>query len=229
MKAAELNEETRALLKRIVEANAYRELMLANIRGRALSFVWELEEKIELARELTGGLERLRAVRSLYRELRHGSVVSAIRAKMERIPYPATRLELGVCLHLCELAIRLAAETYAQSVCDELAAIAAERRSAGTAEGGDGDSLFVEYCAEPQHRPQAQQYFDRWLAICLSSLGRPGTKGDERAVALGLRRRSCEAIASEFLERLEPLRGRCGLEVSGGGALGVVLPPAFRA
>ena len=228
MKVNALPEESRALLKRIVEAQAYRQLVLANIRGRALAYVWDLEEKIALVGELGNGLERLRAVRALYNELRHGNVVSVIRQKMEGIPYPSTRLELGVCLHLCELASRIAAETYAESSCDELAAIAAARL-ASERDDESGDALFIEYCAEPEHRPQAQQYLNRWLAICLASLGRPGTRGDERAVALGLRARTCGAVAEEYLDRLRPFLERCELVFPDRTALGIELPPSFGA
>jgi len=43
---------------------------------------------------------------------------------------------------------------------------------------------FLAFCDDPTNRPRAQELFNRWLAIALRALGRPGTKGDERAVAL---------------------------------------------
>ena len=195
MKALQLDEETRALLKKIVEGYAYRQLTLANIRGHALTFVFDLEEKIALADALRAGLEELRAVRSLYRELRQEGVIPAIRAKMERIPYPSSRVELAICLRLWTLAHEVAAGAYEDSICDELAQIA---RGHSQFVVPSDDALVNDYCSDPNLRPQGQAYFDAWLSTTLVALGRPGSRGDRRAVELKLRQRSITTITEEF-------------------------------
>ncbi len=231
VKVTQLDEETRGLLKKIVEGYAYRQLTLANIRGHALTFVFDLDQKIALADALSAGLEELRAVRSLYHTLRPelssgGGVISAIRAKMERIPYPATRVELAVCLRLWTLAHEVAAAAYENSSCDELAAIA--RNHARYLAPAD-DQLVTEYCADPNLRPQAQAYFDGWLSTTLVALGRPNSRGDRRAVELRLRERGIVAIAEDYLRRLTPIRERWHLELPAASRLGIELPPSFAA
>lgn len=226
MRAKQLDEEARALLKKIVEGYAYRQLMLANIRGHALTFVFDLEEKIALADALRAGLEELRAVRKLYRELRLQGVLSAIRGKMERIPYPSSRVDLAICLRLWTLAHDIAAEAYAESVCDELAEIARGHSRFVTP---SDDELVSDYCSDPHRRPQAQAYFDAWLSTTLVALGRPGSRGDRRAVELQLRRRGAVEIAEDYLGRLDPIRISWSLAWPDPGKLGIELPPSFAA
>lgn len=225
MEARQLSEEARGLLRRIVEGHAYRRLMLANIRGHALKYVYDLEEKIALASALQQGLEELRPARALYREIRTGSVVSAIRTKMDTVPYPGSQVELACCLRLCELVTDIVDACYESSVCDELAVIARARRGRAERVPPIEQDPFVAYCQDPDARPSAQEHWQRWLGVTLRAIGRPGTRGDRRAVELGLRDRGAAEIATSYLERLEPFRQRCGLPAADAAALGVELPP----
>src|SRR6185295_3671399 len=104
MQRPELDQESQALLRRIVERQAYRQLMAANIRGHGLKFVPELEEKVLLARDLEHSLRILEQVESLYAALGGTDLSMAVRNPMDRIPYPSSRLELAVCLSLCDSA-----------------------------------------------------------------------------------------------------------------------------
>ena len=101
--------------------------------------------------------------------------------------------------------------------------VEADRRVSGV-EGG----LFVEYASDRSHKPQAQLYWDRWLVVCLLSLGRPGTKRDARAVHLGLRTKHAAEVVREFLNEVEPLRVKATLAMPGLDRLGVELPEDLR-
>jgi hypothetical protein len=221
------DEESRALLRKIVEGQAWRQLMLVNIRGHGIKFLPDVEHKLASVERLAQLLPLMRGVAELYAEIDGGDVVSAVRDRMERIPYPGSRLELAVCLFLCMRAERHALESYADCrVSSALVELTQSRLADVSTEDLPRDPVFVDYCAEPANRPHAQQMLNRWLALCLVALGRPGSHGDQRAVELGLRSRRVADIAAEFLAGLAPFLAATGLVVPDAGALGVDLPRA---
>ncbi len=229
MKAIELDEESRNLLRRIVERQAYRQLMAANIRAHGLKFVPELDEKLLLTQDLEQSLQILRSVEELYAKLGGENLSLAVRGQMERIPYPTSRLELAVCLVLCDAAERVAGSGYVDSESRDFAAIARSSLAMERASTRRGEALFVEFAKEPSNRPAAQQMFNRWLAIALVSLGRPGTTGDARAVALKLRTKRCADSLREYFESVKPFIRASQLVVPEGSTLGVDLAPELVA
>jgi hypothetical protein len=224
MQALILDEESRGLLRRIVERQAYRQLMAANIRGHGLKLVPEVAEKLLLVQDLEHSLHILRDVEALYAALGGTDLSLAVRPRMERIPYPTSRLELSVCLALCDRAERIAAEGYATSSCREFASVARALLDADRTFTHHAEALLVEFCREATNRPAAQNMFTRWLSITLQSLGRPSTSGDARAVQLGLRSKRCADSVREFLGELKPLMEGCRLTLPSGATLGVELP-----
>jgi len=215
------DEETRGLLRKIIEGQAYRQLMLANIRGHGIKLVPDLDEKQRVAETLAISLRQFAEVQRLYAALDFGDVVSAVRHKMERVPYPNTRMELAMCLFLCERVSRYALASYADSSCKEFAAIARTRLEELRPLEEPVDPAFVEFCADDTNRPLAQQLFDRWLGITLLSLGRPHSPGDARAVALGLRNKPVAVIVRAYLDELGSFLGRCKLALPEASALGL--------
>jgi 1,2-phenylacetyl-CoA epoxidase catalytic subunit len=218
------DEEGRGLLRRVIEGQAYRQLMLANIRGHGLKFAPEVEEKLALVRDLDGALRQFREVERLYARLGFGDVVSAVRGKMERVPYPSTRLELALCLFLCERVAWHASNAYMNCVQRDFAALARSRLDETPVLELPADPAFVEFCRDESHRPLAQQLFNRWVGVTLLALGRPGSAGDARAVALGLRDKSVAEIVSTYLASLAPFLRACHLTMPDASALGVELP-----
>lgn len=228
MNSEQLDEESRNLLRRIVERQAYRQLMAANIRGHGLKFVTDIEEKVALARDLEGSLAVLHAVEGLYARLGGSDLSSAVRNQVERVPYPASRLELAICLALCDRAESIAAAGYVGSRSEELAAIARVLLAADRTATRKGEELFSGFCAEAGNRPAAQAMFTRWVTITVLALGRPGTPGDARAVVLGLRTKRCADSVREYLAELESLLRSCRLAMPDLAGLGVELPQGVR-
>jgi 1,2-phenylacetyl-CoA epoxidase catalytic subunit len=225
MELNQLDEETRGLLKRIVEGQAYRQLVLCNIRGHGVGFLPSVESKLELVRALDDSLGDFKDVQGLYTRLGHGDVVSAVRGKMDRVPYPESRMELAVCLFLCERVQHMALEAYVESTCDELAEIARERLEANRMLEVPDDPAFIEFCADETNRPRAQEIFNRWIGLTVLALGRPDNTRDARAVELGLRSRQMSDVAHDFVEGLEPLLQSCGIEMPAAEMLGIEMPP----
>ena len=220
----ELNREARDLLRKIVEGQAYRLLMLANIRAHGLKFVPELEGKTALAQDLGDALRQVADVQALYARVSDAGLLAAVRKRMERIPYPTSRLELALCLFLCERVERAALLAYTDSASEELAAVSKSRVARMRAADVPDDPAFLEYCADPTNRPHAQALFNRWLAVTLVALGRPDSPGDARAVELGLRSRRVARIVREYLDELGPFLARTGLALPEAATLGIELP-----
>jgi hypothetical protein len=199
--------------------------MAANIRGHGLKFVPDVEEKIPLARDLEHSLTILHEVERFYAAIGGADLSLAVRSQMERIPYPTSRLELAVCLALCDRAERVVAEGYVGSTSNDLAAIARSLLDMDRASTKSGEEFLIDFCKEAGNRPAAQQMFNRWLTVTLMALGRPGTPGDKRSIALKLRTKRCADSVREYLDGLKELMGACHLQLPPPATLGVDLPP----
>ncbi|TDJ77578.1 MAG: hypothetical protein E2O39_02010 [Planctomycetota bacterium] len=229
MDRIKLDEEARAILRQILERQAYRQLMAANIRGHGLRFLPDLDDKLCFTSELDFSLRVMREIEHLYGMLDGDDLYRAVRERMDRIPYPESRLDLAVCLALTERAECVASGSYESCVCDEFATIAKTLVAADRSVSAREEELFIDFCADPTNLPLAQQFWNRWMTVAVVSFGRPGTRGDSRAVALGLRSKHSAEVVREFLDGVEPLRTKCGLKMPPMEELGVELPDDLRA
>ncbi|MBL8863068.1 MAG: hypothetical protein JNK02_13815 [Planctomycetes bacterium] len=223
--SAVLDEESKALLRRILERTAYRQIMVANIRGHGLKYLIDVADKSLLVRDLEAALEVLRHVERLYGELDGEGLALAVRDAMERIPYPYSRLELSVCLALVGRAERLVASTYLESRSTGMAAVA--RRIHDLERPGTRllEVHLSDFCAEPGNRPAAQQFVNRWTAIALVAFGRPGTAGDLRCHALGLRSAKVGDLVRSFLDETRAWCQSFHLVLPDVATLGIDLAP----
>lgn len=218
-KLDERNEEARQLMRRVIESLAWREIISINTLGHCLKYVTELDRKHRVTAELDLNLRLLNESRALYAKLGWQDLESAVRDRLVRVPYPESRLDFGVAYFVYGLAEQVAMRAYATSSFEQFAAIARHYVEAATSR--PEPSLFLEFCADPANRPRAQQYLNRWLAVALRSFGRPGTAGDARALALGLRSKSSAQMHDDFVASLEPFLGRCGLVMPAPEELGL--------
>lgn len=204
--ANDLDEETSALLRRVLERQAYRQRMAVNIRGHGIKFLPELEDKLAIATELEAALQILHQVERLFVGLGGRGLTEKVRPRMERIPYPTSRLELGVCMGLIGRAERVVARSYLGGISSDFATIA---RSLASPQSGiieAEEELFVTFANESGNRAQAQEYWTRWMTVSLRALGRPDTAGDQRATELHLRTKPVTEVMKNFLDDVETLQ-----------------------
>ncbi|MCY2959694.1 MAG: hypothetical protein NTY35_05970 [Planctomycetota bacterium] len=223
--SAVLDEEAKALLRRIVERTAYRQIMVANIRGHGLKYLLDVTEKTALVRDLEAGLDILRHVERLYGELDGDGLAMSVRDAMDRIPYPYSRLELAVCLSLVGRTERLVASTYLESRSAGMVAIAQRIHDLERPGTRMLEMQLADFCAETGNRATAQQFVNRWLAIALVGFGRPGTVGDQRSFALGLRSARVEQLVKLFLTEARPWCESFHLVLPDVASLGIDLAP----
>jgi len=221
LESAQLDEESKGLLRRIVERTAYRQLMAANIRGHGLKYLSSVEDKRVVAGDLDASLRAMSGIDSLYVRIGGSELSIAVRDMMEKIPYPYSRLELAVCLALVDRTERLVAESYLESRSQEMAAIA--RALVETERPGTRmlEAQLADFCSETGNRPTAQQFVNRWLAIAVVAFGRPGSPGDQRAVALGLRSRRVSDMVRRFLDETKPFLESSHLVLPATSSLGL--------
>lgn len=225
MESKKLDEESKALLRRIIESQAARQLAAIDILGHGLRYLTDIESKRWFAEELVADVRIFREVEALYAALGWTGIEQAVREKRERVPFPGSRQEFGLCWYLLESAERAAMATYVGSASGEFAAVARSYIAQHSEGGRREEERFAEYCADRTNLPHAQQMLDKWLRVTLLSLGRPGTLGDARAVALGLRSRPVAEVIRDYLESIDAYRRRCALALPNAAALGIELPP----
>jgi len=224
MPHSHLDEEAKGLLRRILRAQAYRQIMAANIRGHSLKFLLKAEGRQRLVQDMQTILDQVVEVQDLYTRLGGGDIRHEAAVKMERIPYPKSRFELATFLATSDIAEDVAMEGYVDSACEELAHVANEHLSEERVVTEHNRRFFLEFAADPEQAPLVKEVFRRWLVISLLSLGRPGTSADRRAVELGLRNRSCAESMEAYLERIRSLLDASGLDLSELAGSGVILP-----
>jgi hypothetical protein len=224
MSTCPLNEEERGLLRKIMRAQAYRQIMAANIRGHGLKFLVDSEGRIELVEDIQHILDQVNLIQTLYSQIGGGDIRREAAIRMERIPYPASRFELATFLATSDMAEQTAMEGYTDCKCGEFAAIARDDLAHERRATSRSRTLFQEFASDPEQEPLVRQALNRWIVISLLALGRPGTAGDRRAQELGLRSRSCAESIEVYLERLAPLLEISGLDRAELEAAGVELP-----
>jgi hypothetical protein len=206
-----LDEESKLILRRIMESMARHHLSSINTLGHCLKFVDEVDVKLVVAGELDLSLRLFSDVRALYDNFGWNDLESAVRDRLDELPIPASRLEFGVAYFITGLAEQVAMGSYESSSCPEFAAIALKHLERAVSR--PEPTRFVAYCEEESHRPQAQQFFDRWSQVARGSFGRLGSKTSARAVELEIRKFSSTEMNERLTRLLQPLAIQCGLKL----------------
>ncbi|MAG61979.1 MAG: hypothetical protein QGI93_01640 [Planctomycetota bacterium] len=216
------------LLRKLVEGQAYRQLLLGNIRGAGIQMLPDVASKGRMAHDLEHSLRLMEQVEGIHREVGGSDLVSEVRPRIDRVPMPESQLELSVALALLGRAEYAAAGGFVESCHEGLAVIARDLVDSVREEAEAQARVFIEACTHPARRSSAQTYWSRWFPIALRSLGRPRTRQDEQAQELGLRGASAGECIRRFVCDAEPMRRACGLNMPSLNQLGVELPEDLR-
>jgi hypothetical protein len=221
-----LDEEAFGLLRRIVEANAWRQYMGANILGHCMKMVGDLEGKRGVMKDIELCLEFFAELEGMYEKLGGSNLDQAVRDRLLNVPMPKSRFELGLCRYMTDRAQRIALNSYRESRCKPFSEMAKVHLARSSAVGESEFASMSAFCSEPSNRPRAQQAFDQWLALSLLAFGRPGTQGDRRAVEMGLRDANAVDLIGGYLKEMRQLAEGWGLTLPDPERLPIELPPA---
>jgi len=210
---AQFDEESRPILRRIVESLAWRQLAVINILGHGLKFVTELDVKLRVVGELDRALELFQSVRAIYGELGWTDLESAVRDRAQDVPYPESRLEFGVAYYVSGLAEEVAMQNFLECSYQPFALIA--KKHVEAAAQRPEPTRFVEYCSDVANRPHGQELLDRWVFAARRSFGRADSPHDAQALKLRLKTKRAAELDRIFCERLQPFLKECGLVLSG--------------
>ena len=217
-----------SLLCQLVEGQAFRQLLLGNMRGVGIPMLPDVPSKRRMAGDLKRSMDLLEKIELLHSELGGFDLVSTVRPRMDRVPMPTSRLELSAGLALLGRAEFAAAAGLVESTHAGLATVARDSRASVREEAETQARVFIEACTHPGHREAAQSFWDRWFPIALRSLGRSRVPRSEHAQAVGLRGGTCIDLLRSFIQDAEPMRRACGLNMPPLGQLGVELPEDLR-
>lgn len=226
MMPAELDTEARGLLLQIAERHAFRHHAAVNLRGHGMQFLDDSADLRAYLGELDFHLGLLERIRDIHAGLGGRGLSEAIMPRMERVPYPDSRLELACCLAITRRGERASAKSYVECVHTGFADVS--RQLLETERGTREEDLLVSFCRNEDQRAIAQDCWTRWIQLCLGSVGRPGSVADRRTVELGLRDAPAVGVVRVFLDDLEPLREACSLSLPTLDDLVVELPEDLR-
>jgi hypothetical protein len=228
MSSALSQTQSAKILMLLVEGQAYRQLLLGNIRGAGIQMLPDVRAKGRMAHDLEHSLRLMEQVEAIHCEVGGVELVSVVRPRIDRVPMPESQLELSVALALLGRAEYAAAGGLVESRHEGLAAIARDLVDSVRDEAEAQARAFIEACTHPSRRSSAQTYWSRWFSIALRSLGRPHTRQDDQAQELGLRGVSAGECIRRFVCDAEPMRRACGLNMPSLNQLGVELPEDLR-
>ncbi|MHB8419948.1 MAG: ferritin-like fold-containing protein [Myxococcales bacterium] len=215
--------EYRAMLLQLIESQAYRELMAAQLFGHALKHVPGVANKMMIGEHLVEELEHYECTVFLYQGL-GGDVEAVIQPKLARVPYSESWEELAMVQFLYDQAGFWHLREYQQCSYVPYRKIVGKILEEEAGHEGFGEKVLRGWCREAASRPRAQALFEKWLPIALLSFGRPGTKGNQSAIEMGLKSRDSGAVMQDFINQLKPAMRACGLTFPPRERIDVELP-----
>jgi 1,2-phenylacetyl-CoA epoxidase catalytic subunit/(2Fe-2S) ferredoxin len=220
---SEMDAEYRAMVRQLLESQAYRELQAANLLGHALKFAPSLKYKLSIAEDLEEELEHFAEVARLYREVAGGDVAEVVQDRLTRVPYPESWTELAMVQFLYDRAGEVHLREYVG--CSYLPYREIVTKILEEEEGHEsfGEEVLTELAKEIDARPSLQLLFEKWLPVALRSFGRPATPGNRFAIDAGLKTRDSAAVMQDFIDDVKPTMKRCGLRFPDPAAIDVVL------
>ena len=193
-------------LTQMIRSQAYRELAASHAFSHALRYVPTLEYKRQVMEHAVEELEHYEACVALYSELDAGDldkICTKRLAEDEPIPFVGSFLELGVAQCLYDSASGFHLREYENCSFDPYCRVVGKILEEEEGHEDFGAELLIEYCRDPANRAEAQEYFDKWLAVSMKSFGRPGTAGNKFAIEAGLKTRDSAAIAQDYVDALK--------------------------
>ncbi len=222
-------DERTEITASMVERLGFRALATAHAFASALPLAPALAVKKALVEYVWEELQRFETASDLYMQIKPGGDLHAVvRPRLAEIRSPSSWLEMAVIQFLYDHAGVVQLRELAASGDARVARLAARilegERMHKIIGGEGGNALRNMLLSEPDQRPRAQDYFDRWLAESLRSFGRPGSARSQRALELGLKQRDSGEVIRDYLADLEPIMGACGLRLPSRAQIGLDLP-----
>ena len=210
----EMSQRYYDTVTQMIRSQAYRELAAAAVFAEALLLGPSLAFKKKVVQHVAEETEHYEVCCELYSELGCGDLdeICTRRLREEQpIPRIGSFLELGVAQLLYDRASAFQLQEYENSTFDPYCRIVGKILEEEEGHESFGAEILIQHCRSAEVRTEAQEFFDRWLAVSLRSFGRPGSEGNRYAISVGLKTRDSAAVMQDYLDSLKSTMRLCGL------------------
>jgi len=221
----DMSAEYRDMILQLMESQAYRELAAAHMFGYGLRFVpdkwlrfmvWHIREEAE----------HYEAVARMYQEFTGESVEPVVRERLRGKPVPMAEswIELAMAQFLYDRGGFWQLKEYEQCSFVPYRGVIQKIIKEEAGHQNLGETIVVEQCRSGAFDDVKQALFEKWLRIGLLSFGRPGTAGNQFAIANGIKRRDSGDCMKDFVADVRPAVKAAGLRFPEPAALAMELP-----
>ncbi|MHC4448549.1 MAG: Phenylacetic acid catabolic protein [Planctomycetota bacterium] len=212
---AEMSPEYFETLSKMLRSQAYRELAAAVVFAEAIALVPTLEFKHHV-------------VQTVQEEMGHYAVCVHLAESIgiegfdehcsnhvrEQRPVPAIEsfTELGVAACLYDSASAFQLREYENSSYDPYCRVIGKILEEEEGHENFGAEMMIQLSRDPQHHPELQRCFDKWLAVSMRSFGRPEHERSRYAIEVGLKTRDSAAVAQDYVDSLKSVMRVCGMQ-----------------
>lgn len=215
-------EEYRDLLIRLLRIQADTETYLLFPKGWAqyahiVDLAPTLEDRVKaaqyLAEETRHGLIAYKLLKDLGVEVTEQDFEGEHRDLYVFDKWLESWTEFGLFNFLADRAGRFQAEEWIDSSYLPLARIAPAVVRDETGHGNAGFHNLQKICRTPEEKAEVERLLPQWYATALDMFGRSDSKRSLRYVELGLKRRTNAEARQAFIQEVEPLIRKLGLDV----------------
>lgn len=222
----ELDERCYQTILQMMQSQAYRELLAAQLFGYGLQFVPELRWLKFMTWHIREEMEHYEDVAKMYADFTGESVEPLVHARLAQKPieFATSWYELAMAQFLYDRGGLWQLREYEE--CSFLPYRKTVVKIIKEEKGHQslGERIVVELSRSGQYEALKQSVFEKWLRQGLLSFGRPHTDGARYAVEMGLRKREPAFVMQDFINDIKPAVKACGLAFPSLAAIGIEAP-----
>lgn len=225
--ATELTPGMRRMVRQLLESQAYREIMAANVFGHGIRYVPSRLLRQKLTHQIVEELEHFEEVESIYEQFGGsllGVVEQRLAAEPHLVPYAESWLELAVTLFLYDRAGYFQIREYRDCSFVPYSKIIGKILEEEEGHENFGAEALKELCQDPKVRAQAQKLFNKWFSVAMLSFGRSGTAGNKLCLETGLKEHDSGEVMQFFIDDIKSVMIDCGLTFLPPSEMGLDLP-----
>jgi len=222
----DMDERMFAVVKQMMESQAYRELAAAQMFGFGLQFVPSLRWLKFMTWHIREEMEHYETVVKMYERLIGESVEPIVQRRLGDRPIEFARswFELAMAQFLYDRGGFWQLQEYERCAFPAYREVIGKIIEEERGHQGLGEKIVVELCQSGRYDDIKQGLFERWLRLGLLSFGRPHSEGNRYAIEAGLKKRDSAEVMQDFVTDIKPAVRASGLTFPPAERLGMELP-----
>ncbi len=223
LERTDMDEKMIATLTQMMESQAYRELVAAQMFGYGLQFVPKLKWMKFITWHITEEMSHYEAVARMYETFTGESVEMRVAARLAKrqLRFAQSWFELAMAQFLYDRGGYFQLRELSECAFVPYRSLVEKVLKEEAGHQAFGERLVVDLCKSGLFESVKQQHFETWFREGMLSFGRPDTEGDRYAVENGLKKRSAALVMQDFLNDIKPAVKTCGLRFPDPKAIGL--------